>query len=186
MADTDLSAWLSTGNAATALGCSTRTLERRAPEWHIEKRLRPQAGSPAVAVYNPEDVVRVAAERRQAPPPHVLPALSTSNGHGNGTRAFRNPEHEHSTALTVPPSDDPIRQLCALVIRAIQSPPSPPVAPTVSETTLYLDVEQAAAWLYWTPRKVRRAIRSGELPCRFHEQRDWRTWRIRRKDVESL
>ena len=60
MTDTPLSDWLVAMEAAMRIGCSTRTIERLARAKRLEQRLRPQAGSPAVAVYNPSDVARLA------------------------------------------------------------------------------------------------------------------------------
>ncbi len=185
MAETNLSTWLTVDDTARAIGCSKRTVERLGRAKQLESRLRRQEGTPPVAVYHPDDVARIASERRRAPAPFVLPAVLTShdqsgngNGHGRGLLPGNN-------AIVTPPADDPFRQLCALLVQRIQSPPSPPSPPHGGET-LYLDVEQAAAYLNWTPRDLRKAIRTGQVPVWFGERRDWRRWRIRRKDLEQL
>jgi len=89
MTDTTLSDWLTIADAAAVIGCSTRTIERLARAGKLEQRLRPQAGSPAVAVYNPDDVAERAKERRRAPAPFVVPRVleSTGNGHRTITRS---------------------------------------------------------------------------------------------------
>jgi len=186
MTETDLSDWLPLLGAAMAIRCSRRTVERLARAGKLEQRLRPQKGSPPVVVYNPDDVARLAAERQPAAPPFVLPAMPAGNGNGHareassaGMRALRNPDGAYS-------GEDLIRGLALLISKALQSPPSPPVAESHVGETLYLDVEQAAAYLHWTTRDLRAAIRDREVPCRKPNQREWRTWRIRRKDLEAL
>ena len=184
MTDTDLSDWLPIVDAAKAIGCSTRTIERLGRAKKLEQRLRPQAGSPAVAVYNPDDVARLASERRPAAAPFVLPAVQTPNGNG----------HQAPTALsrnrdTQPlASDDPIRQFFVTLIRAIQSPPmsatqsppSPPVAETVAETRV-LTLDEAVAASGWTRAYLLRKIHNGTLNAEKDRGR-----KIRRKDLEAL
>src|SRR6185312_2724439 len=82
MAETDLSTWLVIGEAAHQIGCSTRTVERLGRAKQLEQRLRRQEGTPPVAVYNPDDVARIASERRRTPAPFVLPAVGNGNGNG--------------------------------------------------------------------------------------------------------
>lgn len=151
-----LADWLPIADAATRMGCSTRTVERLAAARKLESRLRPQAGSPAVAVYNPEDVARIAAERRPAPAPFVLPAGTNGNGNGNHTSDVSTPH----TRLVRTSADDPIRQLAALVLHALQSPPSPPVAESVAETlTVYMRLDEATARAGVSAAAVRRLIK---------------------------
>jgi hypothetical protein len=88
MTETDLSTWLPIADAAV-IGCSTRTIERLGRAKKLEQRLKPVHGSPPVAVYNPDDVARLASERHQAPAPFVLGAVPTGNG--NGHRPSTNP-----------------------------------------------------------------------------------------------
>jgi hypothetical protein len=185
MTETDLSTWLVTMEAAMRIGCSTRTIERLGRAKKLEQRLRPQKGSPPVVVYNPDDVARIASERRPAPAPFVLGAVQGSNGNGPEPSGAIRTQTRLSGAIGMPADDDPIRQLFAAALRAVLSPPSPPMSASVAET-VYLDVEQAAAVLNWTPRDLRRAIRDGDVPCRFGARRNWRRWRIRRKDLEAL
>jgi len=176
MAETDLSAWLTVDEALGRIGCSKRTVERLASARKIEQRLRRQDGTPPVAVYNPDDVARIASERRPDPPPFVLPAVGTGNGNGAGHTA----DVRHTHIARVPASDDPIRQLFAAALRAVLSPPSPPVAEKVAET-LYLNLTDAAAFTGLSRTFLRRMITLGTLTA----IRD-RGWKIRRKDLEAL
>jgi excisionase family DNA binding protein len=180
MTETDLSDWLAIADAAKVLGCSTRTIERLGRARKLEQRLRPQAGSPAVAVYNPDDVARLAQERRPAPAPFVLPAGPT-NGDGMRTHASTSTHMQTRASASLSASDDdPIRQLFAAALRAVLSPPSPPMSVTVAET-LFLTLKDAAALTGLSQAFLRRMITAGTLTA----IRD-RGWRIRRKDLEAL
>jgi hypothetical protein len=177
MTDT-LSDWLPIADAAVRLGCSTRTVERLAAARKLEQRLRPQAGSPAVAVYNPEDVARLASERRPAPPPFVLEAVQ-AHGNGNG---HREPAHAVSTRLIGPAGEDAIGQFFALLVRSIQSPPAlPPSSPasdTVADRPAYVDKAAALAIAGVSYGELRAAVRAGEVKQRGR--------RYRRTDLEGL
>jgi len=172
----DLSTWLTKQQAADACGVSTKAIERWAKAGKLEAAFRPQAGTPDVVVYFPEDVARIAAERQRAPAPFVLPAVATGNGNGHdavGMRALRKPEGSYS-------GEDLIRGLALLLSKALQSPPSPPVAETVAETS-FLALPEAAAVTGLTVAFLRRMIRAGTLTA----IKD-RGWKIRRKDLEQL
>jgi excisionase family DNA binding protein len=178
LAETALADWRTVADASAEIGCSKRTIERLAAARKLEQRLRPTAGSPAVAVYNPDDVARIASERRAAPAPFVLPPGTAHHSNGNGL------EHEKFQTSTkiVRAGDDPIRQLAAAFERFLLSPPSPPVAATVAETlTVWVTVDQAAGLLGRTRTYVRRQIADGTLKA----EKD-RGWRIRRRDLEAL
>jgi excisionase family DNA binding protein len=58
--------------------------------------------------------------------------------------------------------------------------------PAATRPTLFLTIEEAAVVSGLSAPYLRRAIRDGQLPALFKERRDWRTWRIRRKDLEAL
>jgi len=178
MAETDLSDWLSIAAAAAAIGCSTRTVERLGKAKQLEQRLRRQDGTPPVAVYNPDDVARIASKRRRAPAPFVLPAVSTGNGHGAGGQvgSTLNP-----TGIQLA-GDDPVRLFFAAALRAIQSPPSPPVSEKVAET-LWVTVKEAAAILGFPQADVRRMLADGDLK---HRRTGRGGIRIRRTDLEQL
>ena len=180
MTETDLADWLPIADAAAIIGCSTRTIERLGRARKLEQRLRPQAGSPAVAVYNPDDVARVASERRRAPAPFVLPAGAAGNGNGKGHRAELAKLHFENA----PSGDDPIRQLAAAFERFLlspPSPPSPPVSATVAETS-YVTISEASRMLGLTVPCVRRLIKKRGV-CTV---RDRAGVHVRRKDLEQL
>lgn len=178
MADTDLTAWLPIVDAARTIGCSTRTVERLGRARKLEQRLRRQEGTPPVAVYNPDDVARIAQERRPAPAPFVLGALPPAHGNGRGLSTQPAGIVNRSPAA----GDDPIRQLAAAFQAFLLSPPSPPVSASVAET-LYVTVTEAAAILGLPQADVRRLIQDGDLNAR---QTGRGGIRIRRKDLEEV
>jgi transposase-like protein len=189
MTDPDLTTWLSIADAATRIGCSTRTVERLGRAKHLEQRLRPQKGSPPVVVYNPDDVARIAALRRPTPPPFVLDAVGTGNGNGHAAgvkklHAGTELAHAHG-----PTDADLVRQFVTLAIAALQSPPSPPVAETVAATS-YLTLAEAAAEKRVSEALVRRWIRTGALVAEREPRSQWtatdRGWRIKKQDLETL
>lgn len=168
--------WLTVTDAATQIGCSKRTIERLAAAKKLEQRLRPQAGSPAVAVYNPDDVRRITAERRPGAVPFVLPAGSDHpNGNGQGILAS-----QHETLARLPAGDEVIRGLAVLITKALQSPPSPPMADKVAERSV-LTLDEAVAMSGWSRTFLVRAIKDGRLKA----EKDG-AWKIRRKDLELL
>jgi len=180
MTETDLSDWLPLLAAALQIRCSRRTVERLAQAGKLERRLRPQAGSPPVAVYNPDDVARLAAERQPAPTPFVLPAAPAGNGNGHRSTLRNSTAPGNSTALALPGGDDPIRQLAAAFQRFLLSPPSPPVAEAMAERR-YLTVPEAADFTGLSQTFLKRMIKAGTLTA----IKD-RGWKIRRKDLEAL
>jgi hypothetical protein len=173
MTDT-LSDWLPIVDAAHALGCSTRTVERLAAARKLEQRLRPQAGSPAVAVYNPEDVARLASERRPAPPPFVLEAVQ-AHGNGNGHRPGGT---DPGTALQRPGGEALLHAFIAALDRLAQSAPSPPVVGELSARPAYVDKAAALAIAGVSYGELRAAVQAGEVKQRGR--------RYRRTDLEGL
>ncbi len=182
MTETDLSAWLTVADAAQQIGCSPRTIERLAKGRQLEQRIRPQAGSPGVAVYSPESVAEAAQKRHPAPPAFVVAAVGNGNGHRRGVSGVSGVSIETEALARLPADDDPIRQLFAAALRAVLSPPSPPVAETVAET-LFLTIKDAAIYANLPAADIRRACESGELKARKTGRG---SWRIRRKDLEAL
>jgi hypothetical protein len=178
MAETDLADWHTITVAAARIGCSTRTIERLGRAKKLEQRLRRQAGSPAVAVYNPDDVARIAAERQPAAAPFVLDAVRTpTNGNGQHTSDVSIP-HTRSVLARRPPDDDPMRQVFALLLHALQSPPSPPVAESLAERPAYVDKTEALAIAGVSYGALRAAVQAGEVKQRGR--------RYRRTDLEAL
>ena len=186
MAETDLSTWLTVEQAALAIGVSTRTVERLGRAGKLDQRLRPQAGSPPVAVYFPDDVDRERLARHRAPAPFVLEReqdVSPANGNGHRQSLKETPGSFPETLAIVPAADDPIRQFFALLIRMAQSPPSPPMAASGGGETLWVTVKEAAAILGFPQADVRRLIHDGDLD---HRTTGRGGIRIRRKDLEAL
>ena len=180
MTETDLSTWLTIAEAATALRCSYRTVERLAAGKKLEQRLRPQRGSPDVAVFSPQSVAEEAQRRHQTPTAFVVGAVpANGNGHGQSLT-----ETSGSLTETLARGDDPIRQLFAAALRAVLSPPSPPLSVTLSETeraVQYVTLQEASAIKGLSVTYLRRKIADGTLPA----EKD-RGWKIRRKDLELL
>ncbi len=192
MAETDLSAWLLVADAAAEIGCSKRTVERLARDHKLEHEIRPQAGSPGVAVYSPESVAEVAQARRRTPPPFVVAGLPAGNGNGHRVSRVSDVSRVSADSALAVAGEDPIRQFFVTLIRAIQSPPSPPVAETVAERSAnpFLTLAEASAWRRVSESLIRRWMRTGMLPFE-REPRSRRTaedpgYRIRRKDLEAL
>lgn len=182
MAETDLSDWLTVPDAAAAIGCSPRTIERLGKARTLEQRLRRQEGTPPVAVYNPDDVARIASERRRDPAPFVLPAgTAPPNGNGHHTSDV-SPTHPRGVLARRPASEDPIRQLAAAFEQFLLSPPSPPVAESVAETG-FLTLAEASAFIRLPQADLRRLVDAGELPVRKTGRGGLR---FRRKDLEAL
>jgi len=175
----DYSTWLTKQEAAAAMGVTTKTVERFVQAGQIQQaRWQRDGRGPLLAVYHPTDVDRMAATRRQGPPAPFLVTTPDVPTNGNGHRALARVPAAADAGIQNIPGDDLLR---ALVLGARR------VLSETSETsTLYLTVDEAAAVLNWTPRDLRRAIRDGDVPCRFGERRNWRRWRIRRKDLEAL
>jgi len=183
--DPDLATWLPIADAAARIGCSTRTVERLAAAKKLEARLRRQDGTPPVMVLSPESVAEVAAGRRREAAPFVLPSIQAGNGNGHGAGAKKLHAGTELAHAPGPTDADLVRQFVTLAIAAWQSPPSAPVAASVSES-LYVDVEEAASILNWELRDVRKAVRAGELPARNKDLKDWRRWRIRRTELREI
>ena len=75
--------WLTKQQAATAIGVTTKTVERLAQDQKLQQASwRRPTGGPEVAVYHPADVARLAKERRPGAAPFVLPAAADANGNG--------------------------------------------------------------------------------------------------------
>jgi hypothetical protein len=177
MAETDLSDWLVAMEAAMRIGCSTRTIERLGAAKKIEARLRPRAGSPPVAVYNPEDVARIAAERQPAPPAFVLPAVTAGNGNGTSHTSDMSNPHTRSVLARRPAADDAQQQFFAYLLHTLQSPPSPPVSESVAETRMFVTLKEAAAISGLPAADLKRACESRELKARRTGRGGWRIHR---------
>jgi len=184
MAETDLSTWLTVEEAATAIGVSTRTVERLGKAGKLDQRLRRQEGTPPVAVYYPGDVERERVQRHPTPPPFVLEREQDGPTNGNGSVLLTRsgaPKIPGPGLLHIPAGDDSFQQLCAALVRLIQSPPSPPVSESVAESKAFLTIPEAAQATGLSPTFLRKMIKLGTLPAIKDK-----AWKIRRKDLAAL
>ncbi len=167
----DLSTWLTKQEAADRIGVSTKAIERFTRAGKLEQRFRPQAGSPHVAVFFPDDVDRIAAVRRQTPAPFVLDASTDHPANGNG--------HEPSTALmtAAPPAADAelVRTLMTVAVHLLSQTSQTAVSQTPAA---YVDKTAALAIAGVSYGALRAAVQAGEVKQRGR--------RYRRKDLEAL
>lgn len=173
----DFSTWLTKQEAADRIGVSTKTVEALAKERKIEQgRWRRDGRGNEFSVYNPDDVARIAAQRRLAPAPFVLPAVPTSNGNGHGGIARTAPDAEAQQALAAGLS------AFAAALRSLA--PNPENHPQNPENfqKLFLTVPEAAEVSGLSVTFLKRSIAAGSLAA----ARDGRRWKIRRRDLEQL
>jgi len=173
VSDSDLhSGWLTKAEAALAIGVTTKSVERMAAAGQIQQGATQRQGrGPKIAVYHPDDVARVAAERRTTPAPFVLPAGVTSPVNGNG---HRKPE---GLQIASPAPDDQVASFFCSLVAAIRS---------VSETSqtnvaLFLTIPEAAAVSGLSQANLRRRCQSGWSGA----IKDG-AWKIRRADLARL
>jgi Helix-turn-helix domain len=178
------STWLTKARAASTIGVTTKTIERLAREGHLRQaRWQRPTGGPALVVYHPDDVAKVAAER----PPRrvsgiVVPAgdapfqtprsvVIPPNGNGNG--------HGDPSALAIPaPALPPTEDLFRLLVTAAQRVMSEKTSQTPA---LFVTLAEASAVTGLSQAYLKRLIEAKILPA----VRDV-GWRIRRKDLEQL
>jgi len=172
LSQTDVYAgWLTKDEAATALHVTPKTIERLAAAGKIHQgATQPQGRGPVRAVYHPDDVARLVAERRTEARAFVLPAGVTSpvsgNGHGHdevGIRAFRKPEGAHSTG-------EELLRAFAVALRQMSE--------TSQTQPAYVDKTEALAIAGVSSRELRAAVQAGEVKQRGR--------RYRRQDLEAL
>jgi D-alanyl-D-alanine dipeptidase len=161
--NSDLSTWLTKQQAADAIGVSTKTIEQFAKDGKIQQAVyRPQNRGAAKAVYHPDDVARIAQERRQSPQPFVLPAGVTPPVNGNGhrpaaTALSRNPE--------TPTGEDVLRLVFAAALQRLSAEP-PPTSEN-SEKSDWMTVAAVAHAWQWPRADVRRLSEAGKLGEQF-------------------
>ncbi len=168
----DLSTWLTKQEAADRIGVSTKAIERFTRAGKLEQRFRPQAGSPHVAVFYPQEVDELAARRRQAPAPFVLEASTDrpTNGNGHGGLA-----HTKDPQGIYKDLDDPLRAFAVAVVAAVMSQTS---QTAVSQTPAYVDQAEALAIAGVSVEQLRAAVKAGEVKQRGR--------RYRVQDLEQL
>jgi len=172
----DLSTWLTKQEAAARLGVSTKAIEGFTRAGKLEQRFRPQAGSPHVAVYFPDDVIKLAQERTPGLAPFVLPVGTALPANGNG--------HPPSTALDrVPAAGDQLLGPGDDLLRVLVTAARPVMSETSQTPTLWVTVKEAAAILGFPQADVRRLLADGDLD---HRRTGRGGIRIRRTDLEQL
>jgi excisionase family DNA binding protein len=175
MTPPDYTDWLTKPQAAEAIGVSTKTIEAWAQAKKLQQAFRPQAHGPALAVYHPDDVARLASERQRSPlAPFVVPVPDAARGNGQ--------------ALAVPAAttagEELLRQFLGALVHAVSSATTSEKSeksPSESSQKSFLTIREASALTGLSQAYLRRAIDDGTLPA-VHD----RGWRIRRKDLEQL
>jgi len=175
----DFSQWLTKAQVAERLQVSTKTVETWAKEGQLEQAAwkRPEGGMP-LAVYCPEDVDRIAAERHGGPATGFLVPATTGNGNGHGTIARREaqrPSEDGRAALALGLSE------FAAALRLLASESSQSSESASESARLFLTIQEASAVSGLSPTYLRRSIKAGTLKA----VRD-RGWKIRRTDLEEL
>lgn len=137
----DFSTWLTKTQAAEAIGVSTKTIEQFAKDGKIQQAAwRPHNRGAEKAVYQPDDVARIASERKPGLAAFVLPAGVTPPVNGNGHQALavsRNRDNSPAIAIDLSPLASLAAVLQTLADRA-------PVSENTSEK-LFLTIPEAAA-----------------------------------------
>jgi hypothetical protein len=179
----DYTTWLTKQQVAERLQVGIRTVETLAQtgQLHQARRRAPDTGQ-RVAVYHPDDVDRIAAERAPGPPTAFLVPDPTKNGNGHG--------HAPSQALMIPPPPagdlEPIRALTSVLLAVVtelrkEGPQASQASQGPQTPTTWIEIPEAARILGRSQAYVRRQIQGGFL----HAERD-RTVKVRRTDVEAL
>jgi excisionase family DNA binding protein len=155
----DYSAWFTKQAAADAIGVSTNPIEKLAQSRQIEQaRWKRPTGGAVVAVFQPDDVARIAKEKHPAAAPFVLPAHTAAT----------------TSLVAAPrPPGDALVALAAALHAASENSQKP--------SALFLTLTDAATVSGLSRAYLLRLIAAGTLPA----IRD-RGWRIRRRDLEAL
>lgn len=153
----DYSTWLTKQQAADAIGVSTKQIER----WAQEKRLqaarwkRPEGG-PAIVVYHPDDVERIAKERNPAAQAFVMPAGADDGQADKGTAvAVRQPSPEQFIQALVSAMSQTSQNG---VSQTSQTHPGVRLA-----ERLFMTVAEAAEYTGLGVRHIRKQIEDGKL-----------------------
>lgn len=153
----DYSTWYTKQQVADALGVSTKTVQELAKKGRLQQAewKRPIGGMP-LAVYAPDEVDRLAGERK-TPKPFVVPAAEP-NGNGHALRVV----------------DGDGAAMIQTILRTIQKASG-------SSERLFLTIDQAADFTGLTAAFIRRKCQDGSLPA----LKD-RGWKIRRSALVAL
>lgn len=174
----DLSTWLTKQQAADAIGVSTKTIEQYAKDGKIQQAVwRPQNRGAAKAVYQPDDVARIAADRKPGLQPFVLPAGVTPPVNGTGHQVpaiYEKPDIDRHVAIDLSP--------LASFAAALQTLAEKSASSENSSQKCFLTIEQAAREVGLTVPCVRRLIKAQAIAT----VRDAEGVHIRRRDLEAL
>jgi len=179
MTGADYATWLTKAQAAEAIGVSTKTIEKLAADRRIEQAVyRRPTGGPPIVVFHPDDVARIAQERRTAPAPFVLPADPTSrdqagNGNGHGRALAPQP-----AGLVTPSGEDVLRLVFAAALRALSAEKPATSESSEKPVAAYVAKAEALALSGLSATELRKAVQAGEVTMRGR--------RYRRKDLEAL
>lgn len=174
----DYSGWLTKAEAAAAIGVSTKTIEQFAKHRKIEQAAwKPLGRGAEKAVYNPDDVARIASARRPGPQPFVLPAGATPpvNGNGHHLPAVSQKSDIHP-GLGIDLS--PLASFAA----ALQTLAEQSASSEKSSEKCFLTIDQAAGEVGLTVPCVRRLIKARGIAT----VRDAAGVHIRRRDLDQL
>lgn len=173
----DYANWLTKQQTATAIGVSTKGVERFEKAGRLQKATRPAKGSPDVVVYHPDDVARLAKARQREAAPFVVPAVGNGNGDHLVTAGDQLVTKSHIPGVIYPEvktEDGLVRALFAAAVQQVLSQ-------TSQTPTLFLTLAEASTVSGLSVRCLRRLIVEQKLAA----VRD-RGWRIRRRDLEQL
>ena len=171
----DYSGWPTKQQAAAAISVSTKQIER----WAQEKRLqvakwkRPEGG-PAIVVYHPKDVERIARERNPNAEPFVLPAANDEKPAADTGKAV---------AVRQPGAEQFVQAIAAAVSGMSQTSQNHPGVRLAER--LYLTMGEAADYTGLGTGYLRRQIAEGRIELvKGAGPRGASV--LRRKDLETL
>jgi len=181
VSDIDYSTWLTKDQAAQAIGVTPKSIERFADAGTIQStRWQPGGRGPMRVVYHPDDVAKLAQERKPGPlPPFLVPGSKRlpANGTGHSSTALeRRPPAEDDLLRT---GDDLLHALTLLMGKVMSQ--TSQTSERIGGDRLYLTLPEAAAWTGLTEAYLRRKCRDGSLKA-VKDQ----AWKIKRTDLETL
>lgn len=178
VADIDYATWLTKDQAAEAIGVTPKTVERFVDDGKIQKAYwQPGGRGPTRVVYQPDDVAKLAAARQPGPlPPFLMPGPPAVPANGNGRPSSDPPE-----ALARVPADPGMKSIPGDEVLWLLTTAMRVMSETSQTSTLYLNLQEAAAFTGLTVTFLRRMIKLGTLTA----IKD-RGWKIRKKDLEAL
>jgi hypothetical protein len=188
MADPDYSHWLTKAQAADAIGVTTKTVEALAKASQVQQaRWQPGGRGQTVRVYHPDDVARLAQERRQEPLPAFLVPSTAGPSNGNGSHTHL---EQKKFQPGVPSGEDILRLVFAMAQRALTVEGEKKGEKDQKAEKWFLTLADASATSGLSERCLRRMIAKGTLDAEREPRSQWtaddRGWRIRRKDLEAL